>query len=307
MSANGFSKRRGLHHVRVAVAFKALLVATVFGTGCDSDDELQRALSGDAATSGTILSAMSQARTASGVVGVLLPGSPMVGSNAGLAVTLTPSAVAVTNGGTASLAVSAATAFSELTLAVTGLAGFYQFTLPAPVTSTTLQLTIDQDIMTPTVTFSVVASDGVDFGPAATQDFTIVFVGTGDVQVSLTFDQQDDVDLSVTDPNGDTVFFGNRSVASGGMLDLDANPVCGSPRGNAENITWPEGTAPDGNYDVFVDLFANCFPSPVNYTVTITVVGSDPQLLTGTLVPADALLGPMLITSFVVASPPPAP
>jgi hypothetical protein len=152
-----------------------------------------------------------------------------------------------------------------------------------------------------------VASDGTELGPAASQDFTIVFVGTGDVQVSLTFDQQDDVDLAVTDPNLDTVFFGNRTVPSGGTLDLDANPICGGPHGNAENITWPEGTAPNGSYDVFVDLFASCFPNPVNYTVTVSVVGSNPQILSGTLVPADALAGPMLIGTFTVSPPAPPP
>ena len=290
---------------RSRVACIVLLLGVLWLPACDDELQLQRALNGLAATSGTILSALSGASTASGVMGILTPGPQRQGMDPNLTLTLTPSAVAVTNGGTATLAVSSASAFTELTVAVEGLDGHYQFPFPMATTSATLQLTIDQDIMTPTVVFSVVASDGTNLGPAATEDFVIVFVGTGDIQVSLTFDQQDDVDLYVVDPSGDTVFFGMRTVASGGTLDLDANPACGSPSGNAENITWPEGSAPLGTYGVLLDLFASCFPNPVNWLITISVKGQAPQILTGTLVPGDAAIGPQPIASFTVSAPMP--
>ena len=143
----------------VGVHFLALSLVVAMLPGCDSDDELQRALRGEAATSGTVLSALSRASTTTGVMGTLTAGSQASGSNAALTLTLSPSAPAVTNGGTATLAVASATAFSELTVAVAGLEGCYSIALPMAVTSSTLQLTIDQDIMTPTVTFSVVARE----------------------------------------------------------------------------------------------------------------------------------------------------
>jgi hypothetical protein len=274
--------------------------------GCNADG-IQDALSGDAATSGTILSILSQAQTSGAVQGVLTPGSVPSGMNASFDLTLTPSATAVTNGGTASVTLMAASPFTEVNVGGPGLEGFFLITLPSATTSVTIQVTVDQDYTSPQIEFAFSAGDGTDYGAIATQSFAVVVVGTGDVQVSLTFDQQDDVDLHVVDPNGDTVFFAMRTVPSGGMLDLDANPVCSPPHGNAENITWPEGSAPLGTYQVLIDLFASCFPNPVNYTLTISVVGSAPQILSGTLQPGDAGLGPQLITTFMVMAPPPPP
>ena len=50
-----------------------------------------------------------------------------------------------------------------------------------------------------------------------------IVLQTGDVQVTLRWNTTDDLDLWVTDPFGDRVYYGNSQVASGGQLDVDAN------------------------------------------------------------------------------------
>ncbi|MCC5899057.1 MAG: hypothetical protein JJU32_14235 [Phormidium sp. BM_Day4_Bin.17] len=101
-------------------------------------------------------------------------------------------------------------------------------------------------------------------------DFRIL--GVGDVQVTLRWRSEDDLDLAVTDPFGDTVFFGNPSVASGGRLDVDANAACTNltPR-PAENIFWFDQAAPAGDYVAQVNLFSACetMSGPIPFDLSI--------------------------------------
>lgn len=53
-----------------------------------------------------------------------------------------------------------------------------------------------------------------------------VVLGTGDVQVTLRWVGTNDLDLHVTDPAGETIYFGNRSSGSDGQLDVDSNAGC---------------------------------------------------------------------------------
>lgn len=289
--------RAGLRLAALFGALTALLVVPA----CDSDD-VRNALKGDSATSGTVLAAVSQVLV--GVVpGVPTGGPQPEGTSTDFALTLTPGSAAVTNGGTATITASATSAFSEVYLGVTGLDAYYLLELPAPVTSTELFVTLDQDYNDPTVTFSVSAGDGVDTGPIAEQEFVVVIVGTGDVQVSLTMDRQDDLDLWVVDPAGDTVWWQQRTVSSGGTLDLDANAGCFTNFGNSENVTWPEGSAPVGIYEVYVQLFDTCSNMSVNYTVTVTVAGTPPEIFTGSFDPGDAGGAEAFITAFEVIDP----
>jgi hypothetical protein len=90
--------------------------------------------------------------------------------------------------------------------------------------------------------------------------------GFGDVQVTLTWDTATDQDLWVTDPEGEVIYFGNSTSASGGELDRDDVDGYGP-----ENIFWESGTAPTGEYKVEVDYFDG---TPVtNYTVLVQAFG----------------------------------
>lgn len=93
-------------------------------------------------------------------------------------------------------------------------------------------------------------------------------LGTGDVQVTLRWGGGVDLDLHVIDPSGTEIDFSSRTSPSGGQLDTDAQSGCGTC---VENIFWPTGGAPTGEYQVFVVNFTG---DPVTrYTLDITVGG----------------------------------
>jgi hypothetical protein len=98
-------------------------------------------------------------------------------------------------------------------------------------------------------------------------------VGTGDIQVTLTWDASVDLDLWVEDPTGETVYWANNPIPSGGELDRDN--ACGNfISGRPENIFWPTGNAPSGTYTVFVNYFSDCDSTgSVAYTVRTVVRG----------------------------------
>jgi hypothetical protein len=107
-------------------------------------------------------------------------------------------------------------------------------------------------------------------------------VGTGDVQITLTWQANADIDLHVVDPNGDEVYYENPRVPSGGELDRDnecSNFIMGQP----ENIYWPSGQAPSGTYKISVVYYGDCGGAgPVAWTVRAIVMGQV-YTYTGTL------------------------
>lgn len=96
----------------------------------------------------------------------------------------------------------------------------------------------------------------------------IVRVGTGTLQFSLSWDAFVDLDLEVTDPAGNRIFFEEPTSPTGGRLDRD-NTV-GGP-GSIENIFW-ETSAPTGTYKVDVNYFAGS--EAANFVVTVSINGT---------------------------------
>lgn len=111
-------------------------------------------------------------------------------------------------------------------------------------------------------------------------------LGTGDIQVTLRWATTDDLDLAVTDPDGNTIYFGNRNSPSGGELDVDANAACsGSTSTPIENIYWPVSQAPQGNYTASVNLFTRCSgggAGAIPFELRLLVQG-ETETLTGTV------------------------
>jgi subtilisin family serine protease len=79
---------------------------------------------------------------------------------------------------------------------------------------------------------------------------------SGDVQVLLSWDNYNDLDLICVDPAGDAIWFENKRVSSRGQLEIDMNV---EPQSNhpIENIYWPTGKAPNGTYNVYVLYYKN--------------------------------------------------
>lgn len=77
---------------------------------------------------------------------------------------------------------------------------------------------------------------------------------SSDVQVSLMWNNYNDLDLHVVCPSGERIHGGNRKSACSGELDVDAN-VRPDSRKPIENVVWPEGQAPAGTYQVFVHYY----------------------------------------------------
>lgn len=62
-----------------------------------------------------------------------------------------------------------------------------------------------------------------------------VCVGIGELQVTLTFDPDADLDLHVITPSGEEIYFGNTSAA-GGVLDVDTCITSCGPGPHVENV-----------------------------------------------------------------------
>jgi len=99
----------------------------------------------------------------------------------------------------------------------------------------------------------------------------------GSPRFNLTWGGDTDLDLYVTDPNGETLSYTNTSSSSGGELDVDCTGNCSG--GNSENITWVDG-GPSGNYSFYVNHFSG---SSASYTLTVRDNGGSVTSYTGSL------------------------
>lgn len=112
----------------------------------------------------------------------------------------------------------------------------------------------------------------------------VLLAGTGQLQVSLSFDNEKDVDLHLIEPNGCHIYYGNRRSLNGGELDVDSNPGCFIDSINNENIFYTDSAYIEpGIYKVYVDLWENCDPSiPTNFVLSVFYNGSLISTTTGT-------------------------
>ena len=76
---------------------------------------------------------------------------------------------------------------------------------------------------------------------------------TGAVQVSLAWDDYNDLDLHLFCPSGERIYFNNKESDCGGELDVDMNvkPVSNNA---VENVVWPKNP-PKGTYKVGVHFY----------------------------------------------------
>lgn len=199
----------------------------------------------------------------------------------------------VINGGTMTLALSSDRPYSAVYLfvggrtvglvgeAAGGIDGHYEIRLPSTQTSGSVLLSFPQDIALDQFDLQVaVAEASGAVGPYVSLSTTVQEVGTGDVQVTLSWDADSDVDLHVVGPGGEEIYYGRRTGSNGAELDLDSNAGCDIDGVRNENITWPIGRAPRGPYIVRVDYWSSCGVERTNYTVRVNN-GGDVQIVTG--------------------------
>lgn len=109
-------------------------------------------------------------------------------------------------------------------------------------------------------------------------------LGTGDVQITLLWQGDADLDLHVIDPAGEEIYYMSPTSSSGGQLDRDTIPCNEDVPQPVENIFWPSGGAPHGAYAVSVHYYAPCtIAEPMSYEVIIRLGGAVYQDITGTL------------------------
>ena len=154
------------------------------------------------------------------------------------------------------------------------------------------------------INVQVETSEGAVSAPRTLRVTTLV-VGTGEVQVSISWDQPTDVDLFLLEPGDDPelIYYGDNASDDGGMLDLDSNPACAIDGVNNENITYQGADAPSGEYIVAVSYYSNCDISvPTNFVVTVRANGST-ETFTGRLFPVDVsedIADARVITTFTI-------
>ena len=112
-----------------------------------------------------------------------------------------------------------------------------------------------------------------------------VMPSTAGIQASLSWDNFNDLDLMIREPNGNLVWFKKKKAVSGGVLDIDANARPENRTSSPiENITWQSGTASPGKYDLLVMFYARDKRQPptgsTNFTVKLKI-GDEERVFTG--------------------------
>ncbi|MFO0582000.1 MAG: hypothetical protein U0229_06995 [Anaeromyxobacter sp.] len=193
---------------------------------------------------------------------------PAAGSGPTLDVT---APAAVLPGGSALYVVAGSGSYDTLYIAVAGTDCYWMLTVPAGTTQTVV-VTVGQNAPS---TFNLVfgGSSGGAAGARETIPVTLTSVGTGKVQVSVSWDVESDVDLHLQMPTGTEIYWDNDiDSATGAILDLDSNPACSIDHVKNENITFTKDP-PHGTYKVLVDYYDSCLVTQTKYVVTTTVNG----------------------------------
>lgn len=115
---------------------------------------------------------------------------------------------------------------------------------------------------------------------------------SGDVQISLIWFDENDLDLHCFDPSGFEICWKPNqrySSRTKGELDVDRNAGCRvlSPE-PVENIYWAKGNAPMGRYRVYLDFYQQCGRGPAESTYKINVLhGGERKEFSGTIARRD--------------------
>lgn len=84
-------------------------------------------------------------------------------------------------------------------------------------------------------------------------------LGTGDISFRIHWRPPvDDIDLHVIDPHGHEIWYGSKTCPCGGQLDRDDQHG-----GGPENIFWPDGKSPKGQFRYYAVYYRGSGPREV--------------------------------------------
>lgn len=183
-------------------------------------------------------------------------------------------------GGSNSISVEASDNATAIIVGIEGQRGYFTFPMNTDHSSSTystyannvsiLLLLLGQELEED-ITLYFAATDGQgNYGAYENLDITYMSAGSGALQVSLSWDQENDVDLHLIEPNGEKIYFGHAMSMNYGELDVDSNPACNIDNINNENIFYDEELSiiEAGEYEVLVDLWSNCnIEDDTSYTI----------------------------------------
>jgi len=133
-----------------------------------------------------------------------------------------------------------------------------------------IELQVGAQVQASSLVISVALTDGQgQVGEYREVTVALIQSGVGDVKVTLSFEPTHDLDLHVFEPSGVEISYRRKSSPSGGRLDLDSGSNCTPSRSNAENIFWPAGAAPVGEYRVTVENFEECTRGAIDFSVRV--------------------------------------
>lgn len=201
----------------------------------------------------------------------------------------------VLNGGSSFVLVESDSPLSKFFVSVDGIRGYY--TLDAePANQSRVEgvdgayryqvtLHVSQHLGSDfTIRMSAETRDG-EIMSQFTHKFSLLAVGTGALQVNLSFSNNKDLDLYLVLPDKTPIYWGNTGqltatdpetgewkVICG--LDVDSNPNCDIDGINSENIFFPADKVMNGKYEVYVNMYSNCQPDvATSWTVTAIYKG----------------------------------
>ena len=163
-------------------------------------------------------------------------------------------------------------------------AGYYEIELPGTASSYRLvgavPYDLDQTRAASSIGLCVTAVHAIDrVGETQCHRVYIADIApvvTRDVQVTLSWDADSNLDLQVVDPNGNEV--GRSSVLGEQATVADSNEGCdltgATPDGiRNEQVAWNAGSVPAGVYTVRVNYQASCGASETNYVLKVNNEG----------------------------------
>jgi hypothetical protein len=129
---------------------------------------------------------------------------------------------------------------------------------------------------------------------------TATTITVGNLDVTLSWNSSDDLNLEVRDPAAGSVNFRTPTSDTGGILSANINEACEVDNADApaETITY-SGDIPGGSYEIIVYYAQVCRDTaqPVNFTVDVAVDGTAVDTINATLDPDGQYVASFLVNA----------